>query len=219
MRPTEVSDNDIIEAGKSLQSAGFNVTGFALRKRIGGGNPERLFRVWREHLAMSAPPPAATAELPPEVVEGVNQLAEEVGQRFLQVVAGLNDQAVRAAARRVDDVLKESAIQREQADRELADASNAVDELDKQVSSLETQVAEFRQQLAASQEQARTCAIESARVHEQLASEKSRNQELAAELSEQRSKAEGAMLLQGRVDALQQQTDDLLRRLAGQDKA
>ncbi|OYV48326.1 MAG: hypothetical protein B7X06_01540, partial [Verrucomicrobia bacterium 21-51-4] len=33
-----------------MQGAGRNITGFALRQKVGGGNPSRLKQVWDEHL-------------------------------------------------------------------------------------------------------------------------------------------------------------------------
>ena len=42
MRPAEFPAEAIIEAGQALQAAGRNVTGFALRQKVGGGNPTRL---------------------------------------------------------------------------------------------------------------------------------------------------------------------------------
>lgn len=49
MRPVEFTTESIIEAGQSLQTAGRNITGFALRQKVGGGNPSRLKQVWDEH--------------------------------------------------------------------------------------------------------------------------------------------------------------------------
>ncbi|WP_329955201.1 DNA-binding protein, partial [Xanthomonas albilineans] len=45
MRPAEFTLEQIIEAGQELQAAGRNITGFALRQRVGGGNPSRLKQV------------------------------------------------------------------------------------------------------------------------------------------------------------------------------
>ena len=45
----KATDEQIIEAAKRLLSAGRRVTGFALRKEIGGGNPTRLVRVWEDY--------------------------------------------------------------------------------------------------------------------------------------------------------------------------
>ena len=42
MRPAEFSPEEIVAAGEALVAAGRNVTGFALRQKVGGGNPNRL---------------------------------------------------------------------------------------------------------------------------------------------------------------------------------
>lgn len=42
MRPAEFTPEQIIEAGQELQAAGRNITGFALRQKVGGGNPQGL---------------------------------------------------------------------------------------------------------------------------------------------------------------------------------
>lgn len=49
MRPAEFSPEEIVAAGEALVAAGRNVTGFALRQKVGGGNPNRLKQVWDEH--------------------------------------------------------------------------------------------------------------------------------------------------------------------------
>lgn len=51
MRPATYEPEQIIEAGLALQAEGRNITGFALRSRIGGGNPGCLRQIWDEHLA------------------------------------------------------------------------------------------------------------------------------------------------------------------------
>lgn len=72
MRPAEVSDEQIIEAGLALKAAGRNVTGFALRQRIGGGNPTRLRAVWTEYVASTEVIQAEpVAELPVEIAGDV----------------------------------------------------------------------------------------------------------------------------------------------------
>ena len=58
MRPVEFTSEEIIKAGQELRAAGRNITGFALRQKIGGGSPARLKQVWDEHLQAHAPRPA-----------------------------------------------------------------------------------------------------------------------------------------------------------------
>ena len=68
MRPVEFAPEAIIQAGQDLQTAGRNITGFALRQKVGGGNPSRLKQVWDEHLASKSVTHAEpVAELPLEV--------------------------------------------------------------------------------------------------------------------------------------------------------
>jgi hypothetical protein len=72
MRPAEFAPETIIGAGLALQAAGRNITGFALRQKVGGGNPSRLRQVWDEHLASQSVTRAEpVAELPVEVAEEV----------------------------------------------------------------------------------------------------------------------------------------------------
>ena len=72
MRPVEFSPESIITAGQDLQAIGRNITGFALRQKVGGGNPSRLKQVWDEHLASQSVTKAEpVAELPVEVAEEV----------------------------------------------------------------------------------------------------------------------------------------------------
>ena len=72
MRPAEFTQEQIIQAGQELQAAGRNITGFALRQKVGGGNPSRLKLLWDEHLSsQSVTKVEPVAELPVEVAEEV----------------------------------------------------------------------------------------------------------------------------------------------------
>ena len=48
MRPAEFSPEEIVAAGEALVAAGRNVTGFALRQKVGGGNPNRLTKTFEK---------------------------------------------------------------------------------------------------------------------------------------------------------------------------
>ena len=66
MRPVEFAPEAIIQAGKDLQTVNRNVTGFALRQKVGGGSPSRLKQVWDEHLdsqSMTKVEPVAERDL------------------------------------------------------------------------------------------------------------------------------------------------------------
>ena len=131
MRPAEFTQEQIIEAGQELQAAGRNITGFALRQKVGGGNPSRLKQVWDEHVSSQSVTHAEpVAELPVEVAEEVAAVTKALTERLASLAVELNDKAVKAAERRVAEVIRAAGEQREQAERELADASVTVEDLE-----------------------------------------------------------------------------------------
>ncbi len=213
MRPVEFSDEAIIQAGQALRQAGRNVTGFALRQKIGGGNPARLRQVWDDHLAslteVQAPP---VAELPTELAQAVASLTHVVNERIMALVVGLNDQAVQAANGRVQEVLRTSEEQQQQAQQELAEAASAVNELDTQLVAAQTEVETLTTQLTASQAQLQAQAIELAQLRERLAAAEEAGraaaQAHAAELAQSRDTAER---LRAELDTLREASANELK--------
>ena len=57
MRPAEFTPEQIIEAGQELQAAGRNITGFALRQKVGGDR--KSTRLNSSHLTQSRMPSSA----------------------------------------------------------------------------------------------------------------------------------------------------------------
>jgi len=169
MRPVEFSPESIISAGQDLQATGRNITGFALRQKVGGGNPSRLKQVWDEHLASQSVTKAEpVAELPVEVAEEVALVTKELTQRLAALASELNDKAVKAAERRVHEVVRSAGEQRAQAERELADASQTVDDLEAMVDEATVQVTGLEAKLAELQAVHQAQAVELAQVRERL---------------------------------------------------
>lgn len=84
MRPATFEPQQIIEAGQALQAEGRNITGFALRNRVGGGNPGRLKQVWDEYLSSQTEVTAEpVAELPVEVAEKVKAVSSTLAEHIL----------------------------------------------------------------------------------------------------------------------------------------
>lgn len=170
MRPPEFTTEAIIQAGQELQAAGRVVTGFALRQKTGGGNPNRLKQTWEEHInSQNTTKTEPVAELPVEVAEEVANVTRTLTERLAAMAVELNDKAVKAAERRVSEVIRTAGEQREQTERELADAAQTLDDLEAKLDEvktgsegLETRLTEM---LAASQAQA----VELAQVRERLA--------------------------------------------------
>ena len=170
MRPAGFTQDQIIEAGQALIAAGRNVTGFALRQRVGGGNPNRLKQVWDEHQASQSVVTAEpVAELPVEVAEQLQVVTTALTERLAALAVDLNDKAVKASERRVAEVVRAAGEQREQAERELADASQTVDDLELQLDQGNERIAQLEQRLAAAQASAQAQAVELAQVRERLA--------------------------------------------------
>ena len=190
MRPVDFTVEQIIEAGQALQSAGRSITGFALRQKVGGGNPSRLKQVWDEHLSsQNVAEYEPVAELPVEVAQQLAQVTEALVGRLNSMAVDINDRAVKASERRVSEVVRAAGEQREQAERELADASQTVDELEQQLDSAQDACNELKQQLAKVQGEKQEQAVELAQVRERLASV-----EKAARVSADNAAAEVKML-------------------------
>ena len=103
MRPPEITDHDIIQAGQQILAAGRPVNGFALRTLTEGGKPARLMKVWEEHLSGQTALPVSlpNAELPLQMAEELTGVTKALNERLAALVISLNNQAVQAAERRV----------------------------------------------------------------------------------------------------------------------
>ncbi len=208
MRPTEISDEEIINAGKNLLAAGRNVTGFALRQRVGGGSAPRLKQVWDEHISsQSVVSTEQEADLPVELEEQLKTVSQALVERLRQLASDLNNHAVRASERRVTEIVRAAGEQRAQAERELADASMTVDDLEAKLDASTSEVKELRSKLTDITQIAQAQAVELAQIKERLASAES-----ALRLSEERHQAEHtraneardkASRLEGQVEALE----------------
>lgn len=148
-RPVDITDERIIEAGETLVKANRNVTGFALRKITGGGDPKRLKEVWDKHnVSQSVTNAEPVSELPVEVAETLAAMTKALVEKINTLTVELNDKAVKTQERRVADVLRAAGEQQAQAERELADASQAVDELEAMLAEERSRVGELEKRLA-----------------------------------------------------------------------
>lgn len=195
MRPVEFTPEAIIQAGQDLQTAGRNITGFALRQKVGGGNPSRLKQVWDEHQSSQATTSAEpVAELPVEVAEEVATVTKALTERLSLLAVQLNDKAVKAAERRVHEVVRSAGEQRAQAERELADAAETVDDLETKLDEAQANAAGLETKLADMQNVNQAQAVELAQMRErQTAAEqaaKTAGEQHVAELARMNSTIE-----------------------------
>ncbi len=234
MRPAEFNPESIIEAGQELQAAGRNITGFALRQRVGGGNPTRLKQVWDEHInSQTVTKAEPVAVLPVEVADELAAVTKALNERLANLAVKLNDKAVKGAERRVHEVVRATGEQREQADRELADASQAVEDLEDKLETAASAAKVLKKRLADSQANSQAQAVELAQLRERLAlteqtakAAADQHAELTSTLAKVQAERDGARSetataredaaqLRGQVQALQTQVADQLQALAG----
>ncbi len=234
MRPAEFNPESIIEAGQELQAAGRNITGFALRQRVGGGNPTRLKQVWDEHInSQTVTKAEPVAVLPVEVADELAAVTKALNERLANLAVKLNAKAVKGAERRVQEVVRAAGEQREQADRELADASQTVEDLEDKLETAASAAEVLEKRLADSLASSQAQAVGLAQLRERLASTEQtakavadQHAELTSTLAKVQAERDGAdsetatareeaAQLRGQVQALQVQVADQLRALAG----
>ena len=201
MRPVQFNDEIVIQAAKDLEAAGRSVTGFAIRQKVGGGNPTRLKQVWDEHKSSVSVEIAVPAtELPGEVADELETVTGALTKRLHALASELNHKAVKAAQLMVNDVLKSAGEQRQLADRELQDAAETVDDLEKQLDASEAKIVDLAKDLDLSQASAQSNAVEIARLNERLVA----SAQLAIEFTEfKKSTAAAAQAHQNAMTAIE----------------
>ena len=213
MRPPEISDQDNIQAGRAVLAAGRTVNGFALRTLTGGGKPERLMKVWEEHLSGQAPLPASlpTAELPLEMAEELAGVIKALNERLAALVISLNNQAVQAAERRVHQVQRSADEQSVKDKAALADAATVVDELQAKLSNSETKAEALEQQLAEAQALTEARTGELAEVSERLVAHERQSQQASLEYATELARLNGLLdnERQSHKEAVAQQRGEL----------
>ena len=218
MRPVTFTNDDIIEAGKTLLAEGRNITGFALRKKVGGGDANRLRQVWDEyHTGQSVAEHEPVAELPVEVAEEMKAISAALTDRIAQLTLELNDKAVKASERRVAEVLRAGAEQTAQAERELSDAAQTVDDLEENLDSLRHEHSLTLVALDESRRKEQSQAVELAQLRERLAatekqlSEAEKTGKVAVE--QHRKELDG---LKSELNTRQATLDKALKEVAGE---
>lgn len=209
MRPVTFVPEEIIAAGKALQAEGVvNITGFALRKRVGGGDPSRLRQVWDGYQAgQTSVEPEPLADLPPELADAVKTVTATLTGHVVQLLRELNDRAVRAAECRVDDITRTAEEQKAQAERELADAVQTVDDLEQKLDATTADLRKTLELLDGSREREQTTLVELAQVRERLTATEERLKDA------EKNGREAAEQHRQQTETLQHKLDDAEQRL------
>jgi chromosome segregation ATPase len=175
--PTEiaVTDDEVIAAGRTLESRGKLVTGHTLRQVTRRGDPKRLAAVWKDHqVAQEPPPPVIT--LPPEVEEMLAAERERVSLSLQAMVLGLWQAADRIADGRVklalaalqgqfdeqavDLAAAEESLMQAEADRDAASAESdrrgeTIRELERQLATETGRLEQSQRELQATEARAK----------------------------------------------------------------
>lgn len=225
MRPKEIEDDVVVQAGKELRAAGRAVTGYALRREVGGGSAQRLAAVWAQFVAGEQSTQALPAtQLPMEIAGQLSGLLTEMSERLTGMAHAMNDTAVSASERRVTDLVRAATEQRTQAERELADADQAVSELEANLDQERQARTQLESQLQEATGQLQSREVELARLQEKHQADREEIERAAARIVQleadvarlQREASEardGAAEVRGELRAVQQQNTQLLQRI------
>ena len=131
MRPVEFETQDIVQAGQRIEADGKRVTGYALRRLLGGGDQKRLISVWETHQSRERNnDQQATSDLPVELEDVLEQASKVLSAQIRSMTVKLNEIAVKSASRQVADFTREYKEFKDQTEAELRDAASIIDELE-----------------------------------------------------------------------------------------
>ena len=149
MRPPEVTDEEIIRAGQGLEAAHVQVSGFQLRKVLGGGSPIRLKKVWDAYQAAQSPTRRESphTELPRAMAERLEAFIKAFVGQVRDIASDLNAVAVADAEHRLLEVTRHAEEQRLAAEQEITDAAATVEELETERERLQNDLTEAQQAL------------------------------------------------------------------------
>jgi len=170
MRPIEVTDEQIIAAGKQLIAAEHRVTGFALRQVTKSGDSKRLKKVWDDyqHTAQSGTTTEPQTDLPAEMIEVVAQVSSALVDKINKIAIELNNIAVKASERRITALVQDTNELRKQVEQELTDANVTVTNLETELDSKDIEIEQLIKRLEEANHSAQTQAVEIAQFRERL---------------------------------------------------
>ena len=151
MRPANVTDEQIIEAGKQLQERGREVNGFSLRQVLGSGRADRLKSVWLSYIATQATENDEAhelTELPIDAQQSIEALASHIQQALNEGTKKLYRASQEAANRQTADLAKSLKEQRRAMESELSDAASTVDDLEIQLGKADEKIVTLEGELS-----------------------------------------------------------------------
>eukprot|EP01093_Parvamoeba_rugata_P002146 TRINITY_DN126_c1_g1_i1.p1 TRINITY_DN126_c1_g1~~TRINITY_DN126_c1_g1_i1.p1 ORF type:complete len:188 (-),score=48.57 TRINITY_DN126_c1_g1_i1:19-582(-) len=143
-RVAEFSDQQIIEAGKTIVKEGKPVSTFAIRNRLNGGGSERIKAVWSNYItqqAASVEEETPDLELPAEIAEILekNQITAKNQLKVLTVQS--YKVAEQVAEKRVKSTIEDYQNKVHEFEESENQASIAIESSDKKIVELENEIA------------------------------------------------------------------------------
>ena len=167
MRPVEVTDEEIIAAGRSLVEQGRNVTGFALRKEIGTGAPNRLKAVWDRHQAQDAPK-TESRPLPDGIVNVLDRLEIEYSRQLYKLALELHTLAHQEAEQTLQAGRDQLQHDLQALEQEVEEASQTVEALEQQIRELQEEQEGWRHEWQQQATQIGTLQAQLEHAHQQV---------------------------------------------------
>jgi colicin import membrane protein len=188
MRASSYSDSDIVEAGHQVLASGEDVTGWRIRKLLGGGKPERLQAVWDRRQDDSTSP--ISAVLPEELNEGIETIMKTMGGQLRAMFAQIHSNLVEKAEQRVSATELVMTEARDRHDQLQAQASAELDRLEALISDFESVIAIQNEKHDALTNALTLSSVELAHFKERSANSELLTEQLRAELSNQKLHSE-----------------------------
>ena len=147
-RVAEYTAEQIIEAGNTLESIGKRVTPFAIREKLGGGDPNRIKEIWTNHQQKSQHyGNNATEEddvaLPTEIQEALERNLKAARKQLKEIAADSFRVATSIAEKRVTSTIEEYQTKISEYEESEKDAFQSLDNSDRQRAQLEVQIESF----------------------------------------------------------------------------
>mgnify|MGYP003391306412 CR=1 FL=1 len=162
MRPSTYSDEQIIEAGNALLLRGQQPTPFAIKTRLGGGNVNRIQKVWSKHHgaaeSVSEPASALTELLQVELDSTVSVLGDAMRkslQRLFSIAleqAGIENAGLKETIAALEQRLASSVLE----------ASDAIELLETTISERDGAIEQLHLELQTVQAERNSAQIDSA---------------------------------------------------------
>ncbi|ADC64184.1 DNA-binding protein [Allochromatium vinosum] len=203
MRPVEVTDEAIIEAGRALVEQGRNVTGFALRQVIGSGAPNRLKTVWDRHQAQGLPQPEPRP-LPDGIVNVLDRLETEYSKQLYKLALEIQALAHQEAEQTLQAGRDQWQHDRQALEQEVEDASQTVETLEQQMQELQEERERLRHELQQQATQIGTLQAQLEHAHQQvqtLTTEMQQEREQRTLAREQVARQEGELVALRKMQA------------------